>query len=798
MKHFLRGFGLLSLFFLPFSLWAQLPPNQPEQDCFNALPVCQDIYFQPNSYEGRGEETDEINGAFSCMLLGERNSVWYIFKIETGGQLCFTISPVDSTDDYDWALYNLTFASCAQIATNPALEVACNWSYNAGCAGETGPNGRTDCPGQFEPCITVNAGDTYVLNVSNFTSSNAGYTLDFTQSSAVLFDDIPPDVTGISSFCHGVSVEFSENILCSSVDPTDFAFSGPDGPYTISAVRSQNCDNGGGFDRTFDLVVDPPIQQAGTYTLSLVGFISDFCGNGANPYTNGIFMPLPPTAAINDLSPQCLDGNLFGFGYTGASTVQLYRWDFGDGTQSVQPSPIHTYETADTFDVQQIIIDVNNCPDTATTTIIVQDKPLADFFVPPAVCQSDSLPIFNFTTAPNATLNQLTWRMSDGTVSNDFEFSHAFQYPGTFQVFLEAFNDLGCRDTVSRFVQVYPQADISFIPEDNVCAGEIATLVNTSTIEPLFGDQIVDWSWDMGDGTTYGPEVNVSHQYDSGGHWPVTLYVETNKGCLDSAVMDQIIYQPPPPDIIADPVCLGDIAYLQAYPEPGGMTRWYQLETDTVPFYQGPNYNTPPVVYEQIYWVEVLSEQGCVSQRVPLSANYHPSANGFIVVSDSVVEFPNPVVQFNLAGATDSLAYTWNFGDETYSYDATPAHEYAYPNIYTVRLGIRDPYGCIYEFEEQVEVKNLTGFHIPSAFSPNADGWNDEWYLSHRLIQNFRVVIYNRFGREVFTSDNPDFRWDGTGKDAQPAPQGVYVYKVEAVDNLGNPVAEAGTLTLIR
>ena len=26
--------------------YAQLPPNQPEQDCFGALPICNDIYIQ--------------------------------------------------------------------------------------------------------------------------------------------------------------------------------------------------------------------------------------------------------------------------------------------------------------------------------------------------------------------------------------------------------------------------------------------------------------------------------------------------------------------------------------------------------------------------------------------------------------------------------------------------------------------------------------------------------------------------------------------------------------------------------
>ena len=789
------------LFFLVSTqtLMAQLPPRQPEQDCFSALSVCQDIYFQPNSYDGSGANSDEINGANSCMVLGERNSVWYIFKIETGGQLCFTISPVDSLDDYDWALYNITNASCAQIYSNPSLEVRCNWTFNTGCAGETGPNDRTDCPGQFEPCLQVNAGDTYVLNVSNFTSSNAGYTLDFTQSTAVLFDDTPPNVTGVESFCRGVTIEFDENVLCSSVDSLDFTFTGPDGPYIISEIRSQNCDNGGSFDRRFDLVIDPPIQQAGTYRIALVGFVSDFCNNGAGPYSSDIFMPLPPQAAINPQQAQCQDGNIFGFSYVGPSSVRSYFWDFGDGGNSTLPTPVYSYGQPGTFSVQQVITDVNGCQDTATQDIVVNPKPLTDFFAPNTLCQGESFSLINQTTSPGSNLANMTWRIGDGTVSQQTDLDHSFAEPGKYQVFLEAFNDIGCRDTTSRNITVYPNADIDFVAEENVCFGDTAHLVNISTIRTdIAKDQIVDWWWSMGDGDTLGMLTSVTHYYDTAGAFPVTLFVETDKGCVDSLTQIQEIHQPPPPDMFNDPVCFGERAFLQAIPEEGGVTRWYYAETDTNHFHIGATFPSPPVAYEFDYYVEVLSKEGCVGERVPLTVSHHPIGTGIILPTDSIVEFPNPIVNFGVEGSIMGDDFAWDFGDGVTGYGPQPVHQYKFPDKYPVTVVITDIYGCEYTLERVMEVKNLAGVHVPTAFTPNGDGFNDEWYIGHRLLQQFSISVYNRFGQEVFSSDSPDFRWDGSTPSGKQVLEGVYVYKVRGFDNLGNPIDTEGTVTVLK
>jgi gliding motility-associated-like protein len=81
---------------------------------------------------------------------------------------------------------------------------------------------------------------------------------------------------------------------------------------------------------------------------------------------------------------------------------------------------------------------------------------------------------------------------------------------------------------------------------------------------------------------------------------------------------------------------------------------------------------------------------------------------------------------------------------------------------------------------------------IPNIFTPNDDGLNDVFHISGFSSLSFRVLIYNRWGKEVFKSDNPNFTWDGKLNDVL-LPEGVYYYLIQSEGNFHN-----GFVQLIR
>ncbi|MCS6991142.1 MAG: hypothetical protein NZL95_04700 [Chitinophagales bacterium] len=117
-----------------------------------------------------------------CLLNGEIHPTFFRLNISTGGTLAWTFS-ANAAGFYDWILWNITNATVSDITNNLLPPVRCNWNATAG--GLTGmqsvipPGGN---PANFEAPLTVAAGESYLLCVTNWNGFGAPYTIDFSSS----------------------------------------------------------------------------------------------------------------------------------------------------------------------------------------------------------------------------------------------------------------------------------------------------------------------------------------------------------------------------------------------------------------------------------------------------------------------------------------------------------------------------------------------------------------------------------------------------------------------------------------
>lgn len=393
MKKILIKLFLSSIFvILSASLSAQQPTNQ---DCLGAITVCQSVYNQLNSYTGTGNYPNEIPTTGSCpgncLSTGEINDVWYIFTVNTGGNLGFKITPNNQSDDYDWAVYSLNEYDCEDIYSHVAqMQVSCNYSGTSGETGATLQNGNNcqDAGGsKYCKFIPVLAGETYVLNISNFTSSQSGYSLDFGLSTANIYDDIPPSIETIYSDdiqCGTTLLEFdfNERVLCNSVQPSDFSLSGPGSPYTIIDVTGTTCEEGGEAEDHFTMEFDPPIYESGTYSINILplSFIKDDCGN-TSPVENYEFdvalnSPTADAGEDKDIAyggTALLDGSVIG-----GSGNFIFDWQpeekLEDNTLE-DPTTINLTET--TNYTMMVEDESNNCRSTDEVTVNIVGGPMS-------------------------------------------------------------------------------------------------------------------------------------------------------------------------------------------------------------------------------------------------------------------------------------------------------------------------------------------------------------------------------------------------------------------------------------
>lgn len=106
--------------------------------------------------------------------------------------------------------------------------------------------------------------------------------------------------------------------------------------------------------------------------------------------------------------------------------------------------------------------------------------------------------------------------------------------------------------------------------------------------------------------------------------------------------------------------------------------------------------------------------------------------------------------------------------------------------------------GCPSSDEITIEV--LYKVAVPNAFSPNNDGVNDNFKLIAPNVTSYKCVVYNRWGQQVFNTNNYNQPWDGTYKN-MPCEVGVYAYFIDFTYLQGTkPIQQflKGNITIIR
>ncbi|MGZ4117909.1 MAG: T9SS type B sorting domain-containing protein, partial [Bacteroidia bacterium] len=76
-------------------------------------------------------------------------------------------------------------------------------------------------------------------------------------------------------------------------------------------------------------------------------------------------------------------------------------------------------------------------------------------------------------------------------------------------------------------------------------------------------------------------------------------------------------------------------------------------------------------------------------------------------------------------------------------------------------------------------IDNCPSYELPNVFTPNGDGKNDQFIPlpDYRFVKDIDIKIYDRWGLEMFETDNPDVLWDGKNQQSKKlCADGTYFY----------------------
>ena len=143
--------------------------------------------------------------------------------------------------------------------------------------------------------------------------------------------------------------------------------------------------------------------------------------------------------------------------------------------------------------------------------------------------------------------------------------------------------------------------------------------------------------------------------------------------------------------------------------------------------------------------------------------------------------------------------FEWDFGDGSpMVYDAEPVYTYNEEGDYYVTLTAWDEFGCSNSSTNLVNIYATLLFYSPTIFSPNGDGDNDYFRVSVVGYNEFELIVFDRWGKRIFSTTNPEEGWDGKYSNGKEAPQDVYMYKAFLSNDGTNDKIEKGRVSIVK
>ena len=243
------------------------------------------------------------------------------------------------------------------------------------------------------------------------------------------------------------------------------------------------------------------------------------------------------------------------------------------------------------------------------------------------------------------------------------------------------------------------------------------------------------------------------------------------------------------PDLKVDPdtsVCAGDSVQLNAS---GALIyKW------TGPEFEVPNYNRNPSILpleSSWYYITGSNIEKCEGDDSVYVQVYPQPELNLLTNPDTVTGLYNVLLTAQSSGEINWVSKGYIPCSTCDSIQVYPLNKTKY---YVHAL---DSNNC--STRDSITVKAISKLYVPSSFTPNADGFNDELIIQGHNIVNFHIAIRDRWGQLVFESREINKRWDGTKfNKGYILADGVYSYDISYTVLPRQELQKTGTITLLK
>lgn len=469
------------------------------------------------------------------------------------------------------------------IATPGGIILTFSNACEAECAGfrpehfvECNDTGECSCPPSFAPVCVVSGADTLSFTNPCFAECEGFGPEDFVDCTnvgdCICYEIYAPVCVWIDSTivtfpndCYAECAGFTPNDfvdcesgggnqcncpdifapVCVGIDSIDNVISFPNACEAECAGFSQedfiDCDPNFPCDCPFILAPVCVINEAGVIesfpnacVANCEGYGEDQFVDCNNPDSLGcvaIFYAEQPDS--NGLVIHFIDNSFA----TNDQVVQ-WIWDFGDGTVSEEPSPIHEYPEEGFYEVTLTIITSEGCTSTLTQPIYVYDDVVHEGPECQAVFYFEQVPdqpnTFQFANISFGPESEYHWDFGDGNTSNEANPTHTYEANGAYIVTLTVTSG-NCESAASMLLITNDG-----VIYNNQCTALFVPFVDSTDSQVFFlnlsSSDAVSYLWDFGDGTT-STEFIAQHVYSEPGVYEISLTITTADGCSNTYIV---------------------------------------------------------------------------------------------------------------------------------------------------------------------------------------------------------------------------------------------------------------------
>lgn len=420
---------------------------------------------------------------------------------------------------------------------------------------------------------------------------------------------------------------------------------------------------------------------------------------------------LPPVAVF-DTALACSDRLTRTF-IDKSIAADSWRWDFGDGGNSSQPNPKHTFPASGSYTVKLTVTN-GACTSTMDKVIKVLGNPGQLTASTQEICRGKQI-TFDVGNIQKTDIIRYTWHPlglsnPSGGTTTQAPFSFAYPSTGSHLPAVVTTDSIGCMDTLllGNPVKIYGPS-VAFAPASpGVCFATPLQFLDSSVTDGIH--PITQWVWNFGDGGSRAySSPPFEHTYNYTGTFGISLSVTDSYGCTDSLFKPNVVT-----------VSKADAKFTSA---------------DSLTCPGAPVQFTNQSVGSGIGFSWDFGDGGTSNVENPVHSYTSPgtytirlittNTNGCpdTLIKNNFIRVDKPVAKFQVSDSficqpiqilfTDSSRYatswSWTFDNGNTSTLQNPVNVFSSSRLYTVKLVVTGPGGCKDSAFKPINVDLLSG-----------------------------------------------------------------------------------------